>query len=35
VRARTAGDKRHFGEIAIALGFIKAADVEAYLAASK
>ncbi len=35
VRAKTAGDKRHFGEIAISKGFITAADVEAYLAAQK
>ena len=35
VRAKTAGDKRHFGEIAVSLGFITMADVEAYLAAQK
>ena len=34
-RAKTAGDKRHFGEIAVSLGFITSADVEAYLAAQK
>ncbi len=35
VSAKAAGDKRHFGEIAIALGFITAARVEAFLAAQK
>ena len=35
VRAKTAGDTRHFGDIAISLGFIKAADVQAFLAAQK
>jgi hypothetical protein len=35
VRAKSAGDARHFGDIAIALGFIKASHVEAYLAAQK
>ena len=34
-RAKTTGDKRHFGEIAVSLGFIKAADVEGFLAAQK
>ena len=34
-RAKTAGDKRHFGEIAVSLGFITPADVEAFLAAQK
>ncbi len=35
VRAKTTGDKRHFGEIAVSMGFIKAADVEAFLTAQK
>lgn len=35
VRAKTTGDKRHFGDIAVSLGFITAADVEAFLAAQK
>jgi hypothetical protein len=35
VRAKTAGDKRHFGDIAVSLGFITAADVEAFLTAQK
>ena len=35
VRAKTAGDKRHFGEIAVSLGFIATTDVEAFLAAQK
>jgi hypothetical protein len=35
VRAKTTGDKRHFGDIAVSLGFITVADVEAYLAAQK
>ncbi len=34
-RAKTGGDPRHFGEIAVSLGFIKAADVERFLAAQK
>jgi len=34
-RAKTAGDKRHFGEIAVSLGFITLADVEAFLTAQK
>ncbi|MGO9410973.1 MAG: hypothetical protein ACLQCB_09500 [Spirochaetia bacterium] len=34
-RAKASGDKRHFGDIAVALGFIKAAEVEAFLAAQK
>ena len=34
-RVKTTGDKRHFGEIAISLGFIAAADVDAFLAAQK
>ena len=35
VRLKTAGDARHFGDIAVSLGFIKAADVAAFLAAQK
>jgi hypothetical protein len=35
VKVKTAGDQRHFGDIAFSLGFIKAADVEAFLAAQK
>ncbi len=35
VRAKTRGDKRHFGEIAVSLGFITVADVEAFLSAQK
>ncbi len=35
VRAKTTGDKRHFGEIAVSLGFISLADVEAFLSARK
>jgi hypothetical protein len=35
VRAKSTGDKRHFGDIAVALGFITAADVEAFLTAQK
>jgi len=35
VRAKTTGDQRHFGDISVSLGFIKAADVEAFLAAQK
>ena len=35
VRAKTTGDQRHFGDIAVSLGFIKAADVEAFLTAQK
>jgi hypothetical protein len=34
-RIKATGDKRHFGDIAISLGFIKAADVEAFLASQK
>jgi hypothetical protein len=34
-RAKTVGDKRHFGEIAVSLGFITLADVDAFLAAQK
>jgi hypothetical protein len=33
--AKSAGDKRHFGDIAVSLGFITAAQVEAFLAAQK
>jgi hypothetical protein len=35
VKAKTAGDQRNFGDIAVSLGFIQAADVEAFLAAQK
>ena len=35
VRAKTTGDKRHFGDIAISLGFITEADVEAFLTSQK
>ena len=35
VCAKASGDKRHFGEIAISLGFITVANVEAFLAAQK
>ena len=35
VSARAAGDARHFGEVAIALGFITAANVDEFLAAQK
>ena len=35
VRVKAGGDQRHFGDIAVSLGFIKAAHVEAYLAAQK
>ena len=35
VRAKTNGDTRHFGEIAVSLGFIKAVDVEGFMAAHK
>ena len=34
-RKKTAGDTRHFGDIAVSLGFITAADVEAFLTAQK
>jgi hypothetical protein len=33
--AKAAGDKRHFGDIAVSLGFATAAQVEAYLATLK
>jgi len=35
VQVKATGDKRHFGEIAISLGFITGADVEAFLSAQK
>ena len=35
VRVKATGDKRHFGEIAVSLGFITVADVEAFLSAQK
>ena len=35
VRAKTAGDARHFGDIAVSLGFIKPANVDAFLASQK
>ncbi len=35
VRAKAAGDKRHFGEIAVSLGFITTAEVEGFLATQK
>jgi len=35
VRAKTTGDQRHFGDIAVSLGFITTADVQAFLAAQK
>ena len=35
VRAKTAGDKRHFGEIAVSLGFITVGNVEAFLSSQK
>jgi len=34
-RAKAAGDARHFGEVAVALGFITAAQVAAFLAAPR
>ncbi len=34
-QAKAKGDARHFGEIAVALGFITTAKVEAFLAAQK
>ena len=33
--AKAAGDKRHFGDIAVSMGFITAAHVEAFLASQK
>ena len=35
VAAKTGGDTRHFGDIAVSLGFITAAQVAAFLAAQK
>jgi hypothetical protein len=35
IGAKTTGDTRHFGEVAVSLGFITAAQVEAFLAAQK
>jgi hypothetical protein len=35
VAAKAGGDAWHFGEIAVSLGFITAAQVEAFLAAQK
>ncbi len=35
VRAKANGDTRHFGEVAVSLGFITTADVDAFLAAVK
>jgi hypothetical protein len=32
---KATGDKRHFGDIVISLGFITAAHVEAFLASQK
>lgn len=32
---KAAGDARHFGDIAVSLGYITAAQVEAYLASLK
>ena len=34
-RAKAAGDQRHFGDIAVSLGFIKPTDVQGFLAAQK
>ncbi len=34
-RAKASGDTRHFGEIAVSLGYIKAADVDAFLSTQK
>jgi len=33
--AKSGGDKRHFGDIAVSMGFITAAHVEAFLASQK
>ena len=33
--AKAAGDKRHFGDIAVSMAFITAAQVEAFLASQK
>jgi len=35
VRAKATGDKRHFGEIAVSLGFITVAEIEAFLSTQK
>jgi hypothetical protein len=35
MRAKANGDTRHFGEIAVSLGFIKEADVQGFLVAQK
>jgi hypothetical protein len=35
VRVKSTGDQRHFGDIAVSLGYIKASDVAAFLAAQK
>ena len=35
VRAKSGGDQRHFGDIAVSLGFIKQTDVQAFLASQK
>ncbi len=35
MRAKANGDTRHFGEIAVSMGFIKEADVQGFLAAQK
>ncbi len=35
IHAQRTGDKRSFGQIAIALGFITEANVQAFLAAQK
>jgi len=35
MRAKASGDKRPFGEIAVSMGFIAVANVEAFLAAQK
>ena len=35
VRAKSAGDARHFGDIAVSLGFITATQVQGFLASQK
>jgi hypothetical protein len=35
VAAKATGDARHFGDIAVALGFVTAAHIAAYLATQK
>jgi hypothetical protein len=35
INAQKTGDKRTFGEIAVSLGFVSAAAVEAFLASQK